>query len=102
LHQDIEDMAVLVDRPPEIVPLTTNREKDLIQMPLIISLGTPATQLIGIRLPELLAPLPNHFVRHHDPAGAQKLFDITVAEAEAKVQPDTMADDFGWKPMMFV
>jgi hypothetical protein len=58
LHQDIEDMAVLIDRPPEVMPLTTNREKDLIQMPRINSLGTPAPQLIGIRLPELPAPLP--------------------------------------------
>ncbi len=37
LHKDIEDMAVLIDSPPEIVPLTTNSEKDLIQMPLITS-----------------------------------------------------------------
>jgi len=45
LHQDIEDMAVLIDRPPEIVPLTTNREKDLIQMPLITSLGSCTSSL---------------------------------------------------------
>jgi hypothetical protein len=102
LHQDIEDLAVLIDSPPEIVPLTTNREKDLIQMPLITSLGAPATQLIGIRLLELLASLPERFVRHDDPAGEQQLFDITVAEAEAKVQPNAMADDLGRKPMMFV
>ena len=38
-------MAVLIDRPPEIVPLTTNREKDLIQMPLITSLGSCTSSL---------------------------------------------------------
>ena len=102
LHQDIEDMAVLIDRPPEVVPLTPNRQKDLIQMPLITSLGTPAPQLIGLRLPELPARLPDGFVRHHDPAGEQERFDITVAEAEPVVQPHAMADDLGWKPMMFV
>jgi hypothetical protein len=85
LHQDIEDMAVLIDRPPEVVPLTTNREKDLIQMPRTTSLGTPAPQLISIRLPELPVPLPDGFVRHHDPAGEQERFDITVAEAEPVV-----------------
>lgn len=52
LHQDIEDMAVLINGPPEIVPLTTNREKDLIQVSLITASRAPATQLIGICLPE--------------------------------------------------
>jgi hypothetical protein len=102
LHQDIEDVAVLIDRPPEIMMVTLDCQKDLIQMPLITSLGTPAPQLIGIRLAELPAPLPDGFVRHHDPAGEQELFDITVAEAEPVVQPHAMADDLGWKPMMFV
>jgi hypothetical protein len=102
LPQDIQDMAGLIDRPPAVVPLTTNRATDLIQMPLITALGTPAPQLIGLCLPELQAPLPEGFVRHHDAVGAQELFAITVAEAEPVVQPHAMADDLGWKPMMFV
>jgi hypothetical protein len=32
-YQNIENMALLIDRPPEVVPLPVNREKDLIEMP---------------------------------------------------------------------
>ena len=39
LDQDIEDIAGLIDSPPEIVPLTMNREKYLVQMPLVAGSG---------------------------------------------------------------
>src|SRR5262252_1511561 len=34
LHEDIEDVVVLVDRAPEVMTLTMNREKYLSQVPL--------------------------------------------------------------------
>src|SRR5215468_2247376 len=39
LHEDIEDVVVLVDRAPEVMTLTINREKYLIQVPLVTWLG---------------------------------------------------------------
>jgi hypothetical protein len=33
LDQDIENLAILIDRPPELVPLAMNRAKHLIQVP---------------------------------------------------------------------
>ena len=87
LHQNIEDMSVLIHRPPEIMALALNGEKDLIQVPLVARPGTPAPELIGIWLPELAAPLPDGFIRDDHPTGEQEFFDIAVAEAEAEIQP---------------
>jgi hypothetical protein len=102
LHQDSEDMAVLIARPPEIVPLTTNREQDLIQVPLITASRAPATPVIGLGVPERLAPLADGFIRHDEATSEQQLFHVAVAAAEAEVQPDAMTDDRSRKPMMFV
>jgi hypothetical protein len=102
LHQDIEDMTILIDGPPEIVPLTTNGEKDFIQIPLITWLRAPVTELIGIRLPEFPAPLPDRFVRDDDAAGKQQLFNIAIAEAEPEIEPDRVADDLGREAMILV
>jgi hypothetical protein len=85
LHEDIEDMAILIHRPPQIVPFAVDRQKHLVQMPLITALGTPASQLIGIRLPELPTPLANGFIRDEHPTGEQELFDITITEAEPEI-----------------
>src|SRR5258705_4601303 len=42
--------------------------------------------------------MPNGFVSHDNPAFGHHLFDISVAQAEAKVQPDAVADDLGREP----
>jgi hypothetical protein len=102
LHENIEYVTILIDGPPEIMPCAVDREKDLIQVPLVARLGAPATELIGIRLPELLAPLPDRFVGDDDSTSEQQLFDIAIAEAEAEVEPDAVADDLGREAVVFV
>jgi hypothetical protein len=77
-------------------------EEDFVEVPLIPRPGPSAPQLIGIRMPEFAAPLPDRFVGDDDSTCKQQLFDVAVAEAEAIVQLDAMADDFGRETMMFV
>jgi hypothetical protein len=47
-------------------------------------------------------PIPHRLVRQNDAALGHELFDIPIAEAEAEVEPDTVADDLGWEAMAFV
>jgi len=84
------------------VALLVDREKDLVQVPRIPRPGPPTSELIGRRLAELPAPLPDRFIGHEDPAGEQPLFHIPIAQAEAEAEPDAMADDLGRKPMVCV
>jgi hypothetical protein len=37
-----------------------------------------------------------------DAACGHQLFDVAIAEAKAKIEPDTMTDDLCWKPMALV
>jgi hypothetical protein len=60
------------------------------------------SKLIGILLAELAAPLQDRFIGPDDAMGEQQLFAIAVAEAETEVQPDTRADDLGWKMVVLV
>src|SRR5262249_46662813 len=78
LHQDVEDVVVLVDRTPEVMTLTMNREKDLIQVPLVTWLRASTLQLIGVVLPKLQTPLADGLVRHLDAALKQELLHIAI------------------------
>jgi hypothetical protein len=102
LDQDIEDVAVLIHGPPQIVAGTIDGEEHLIQVLLIAWPGVPPTQPIGILLPESQTPLPDGFVGHNDPTGEQHLFDIPVSQAEAVMQPDTMTDDLSREAVVFI
>ncbi len=72
-----------------------DREKYLVHMPFVATTRTATPQFIGVHLPKFKAPLPKRFIRHHDPALCQKLFNIAKAEREAKIQPNRVADNFG-------
>jgi hypothetical protein len=72
------------------------------EMPLLSRPRPAVAQLIGIGLAKLPAPLADRFIRHDDATGEQELFHVAVAQTEAEVQPDAMADDFNGKTMMLV
>jgi hypothetical protein len=82
LDENIQDVAILVDSPPQVMPLTVNGEKHLIEVPLVTWSGPPMPEFIRIGLTELAAPLPDGFIGHDHPAGEQEFFDIPIAEAE--------------------
>jgi hypothetical protein len=42
LDENIQDMTVLIHRPPQVVSFAANGEKDFIQMPLVARSRTPA------------------------------------------------------------
>jgi hypothetical protein len=102
LDENLQDVAILIDRPPQVVPFAADGQKHLIQVPLVARPGPAASELMGIRLSEFPAPLPDRLVGDDDSAGEQQLFNVSVAEAEAVVQPDAMADDLGRNPMVCV
>ncbi len=66
LYEDIQHISVLIYRSPQILSFATDREKHLVQMPLVATMRTATPQLIGVRLPELQAPLPYRFIAYNE------------------------------------
>jgi hypothetical protein len=97
LHQDVEHVVVLIDGAPQVMTLPINGPKHFVQVPLVPWLGASTLQPIRILLPKLQTPLTDGFVRHINAAFKQELLHVTVAEGEAVVEPDTMADDLAGK-----
>jgi hypothetical protein len=98
LRQDIEHIAVLIDCRPQVVGLAVDREKHLIEVPLVAWLRSTATQLSGKRLPGLAAPLPHRLVRRHYSPLVQELLDITVAKRDAMLKSDGVREDLLLEP----
>jgi hypothetical protein len=101
-HEHSETIPALIHRSPQIMPLAVDREEDVVQVPLVARLATSAPQLIAVRLTKLPRPLADRLIRNEDPTGTQQLFDIAIAEAEAKLQPHSMADDLGCGAVVLV
>src|SRR6516162_7688405 len=66
LHQNVEDIIVLVHRTPERMALPVDRQKHLVEVPLVPWLGASTLQLIGVVLSKLETPLADGFVSDVD------------------------------------
>ena len=99
LNGKINQVTVLVDRTPQILALTVDRDEDFVQEPRISEPTSPPLQVPRVVGAELPAPLPNGFVRHDDASFGQQVLNIPEAQAVAVVEPDGVTDDVGRKTM---
>jgi hypothetical protein len=72
------------------------------QMPFIARARPASLQLIGIILPKLQTPLTDGFMGHRDTTLVQEFLHVTIAQGEAIVEPDPMADDLARKAVVLV
>src|SRR5262245_23561726 len=102
LHEDVKHVIVLVDSAPEVMALPVDGQEHLVQVPLVTWLGASALQLIRVRLPKLQTPLADGLVGHVDAALEQELLHVTVAQREAIIEPDTMADNLAGEAVVLI
>src|SRR5215467_14517595 len=102
LHQNVEDVVVLVNRTPEVMALAIDGQKDFIQVPLVPWLGASVLQLIRVVLPEFQTPLADGLMGHVDATLEQDLFHVAIAQREAIVEPDPMADNLTGEAVVLV
>src|SRR5208337_5356584 len=95
LDDDIENKALLVDRPPEPVLRAGDGDHDLIEVPLVAAAGGSPTETVGEFPAEFQAPLPDRLVSDRDAASRQHLLNHAQAQWEPEIQPDRIADELG-------
>ena len=102
LQKNIDDIPILVDRPPQIMLFAPDLEEDLVDIERVAESPMLATQPLGKSRPELDAPKANRLVADGDTPLGQQIFDIPMAQIESMIQPDRIADDVGWKTVTLV
>src|SRR4051794_19740360 len=102
LNKDVEHNAVLIHGAPEIVLHALDPEEHLVEIPLVPGPRPAAAQAVGEALAEFPAPPPHGLIGDDNASLSQKQLNITQAEAEHMIQPDSMADDLGGEPMAVV
>ena len=99
LHEDIDQVTILIHRAPQILALTIDPHEDFVQEPRISEATLSPPQPPRVVGAELSAPLSNGFVRHDDASVGQEIFDISEAQAIPVVDPHGVADDVRRKAM---
>ena len=93
LHEDIEDVTVLVHCAPEILAPALNGDEQLVEMPCVAQRASATSQAAGIVGPEGLAPLADLFVGDCNAPLDEQILHIVETEPEAAAEPHRVADD---------
>ena len=64
LDEDVDDVAILIDGTREILPLSLDRDEDLVQVPCVSLATLAALQSTSVFRPELDAPKTDGFKEH--------------------------------------
>ena len=96
LRQDLENLAFIVNRAPQICPLATNSDKNLIKTPGSRRLNSAGSDVGGDCRTELQDPTADRFIADIDPAFGQHFLDVAKAQRKAKVEPDGSLD-YRWR-----
>jgi len=99
LNQDLEDLALMIDRAPQVHMPAGDPDDHFVEMPAITRSRTAPSQSPGDRRSEFEHPTANALVGNVEPALGQQLLNIAIAQAEPEVQPDSMLDDDRRKAM---
>ena len=102
LHQDINRVAVLVDRSPQILLFALDEHKHFIKMPRITESTLSLLHCPRVCRSKLPAPLATGFVGDGEASFRQSLFDFTETEAEAMIEPNRVTDNFGRKTVSLI
>jgi hypothetical protein len=70
LHQDVEDVLVLIHCPLQVMASAMNGENHLAKLPMVSRPGPSTPQLIGVGLAESATPLTDRCGGHHAPTCA--------------------------------
>jgi hypothetical protein len=89
LDKDVQHVAVLADRAPQLPPLAVDLHEHLVQVPLVTDPGLSAAQPGRVRGSELGAPLPDRPVGDDHTADEHELLNLAEAQREAVIQPHT-------------
>jgi hypothetical protein len=93
LHDFVEHVPVLIDGPPKIALLATDRDYDLVEMSNVMAAWDFALQAAGVFGPELYGPGSDRLVGNHDAPLEQHLFDEAQAQGKPEIEPDRMSDN---------
>lgn len=99
LDEEIQNLALIVNCPPEPMFAATDIDGHLIQMPARTWLRAALAQVARDKAPELQEPAPNRLVRDVDAAFGEHFLNVPERQREAGIDPDGMHDDRRRKAM---
>jgi hypothetical protein len=87
LGQDLQHLALIIDRPPQIHLLAVDPHHDLIEMPARAGLAPQLPEVPRDRRAELADPVPDRLVGDIQPPLGQQFLNVPVTQRKSEIKP---------------
>ena len=85
LDQDIQNLAFAIDGAPQINQASINLQKDFVQVPGRVGLGSAFAKIGRDLRSKMIYPSPHCLIGDRDPAFRQQIFDVAEAQSESEI-----------------
>ena len=102
LHKHINDFAILIHSTPQILLLASDLYENFVDEDSIAVASMRSPQSACVPGIKLTAPQSDRFTAGLDPPVSQQVFDISVTDIEAVIQPYRVLDDIRWKSVTLI
>jgi hypothetical protein len=96
-HEQVENLAFVVNRAPKPELLARNHDGHLIEMSSRRWPRASTAKFSSEQWPELQDPPSHRFVGDIEPTLSEQIFDVAIAERETHIEPNGAPDDRGRK-----
>jgi hypothetical protein len=96
LNQNVEEVAVLVHRSPQVTAVSSDGHRDFIEKLAVAAWTLPFLDAPSKLRTEVRCPLAHCFIGYEDPAFGEQILDIAKTQAETVIQPHGVSDDI-WR-----
>src|SRR5436305_2073315 len=93
LNEDVQDLAFAVYRTPDVQLSAVDGDEHFVEMPPPGRSRPSSSQLARNDRTELQGPAADRLVGNIDATLGEHILDVTVAQSEAKIEPDGLLDD---------
>ena len=97
LHEEIQNLALIVDGTPQPMAPTVNNEDHFIEMPIVAGRWSHMAQVASDRGTKFEEPAPYALVGNIEAPLGKQILHISKAQSEPGVEPNGVANDVRWK-----
>ncbi len=92
MNENVEHLALVIGRPPEVHPPPVHRDEHLVEMLACGWIRTRPAHPASVQRAERFDPGSDCLIGHVSATLCQKVLNVAKAQAELKVEPQSMLD----------
>ena len=101
MHEEIQNLAFIVDGTPQPMTLPSNTNDHFIEVPIVAGRWSHMAQVSSNRRAKFEEPAPYALLGNIQAPLRKRILHISITQSEPGIEPNGVANDVSWKAVAF-